>query len=113
MRKYTRQGLALALLTLMTATTVAEAATLRGSTRSMRKQHKAAAAERYTFLSTPSQVRAFVSKGLLERVIGNGDFSLSKVSFPYARPETYLFIRRLAMQYHAATGERLVVTSLT
>jgi hypothetical protein len=35
------------------------------------------------------------------------------VSFPYARPEVDLFLRRLAGQYHAACGERLVVTSLT
>ena len=32
---------------------------------------------------------------------------------PYARPAVKLFIERLGAQYFAATGERLVVTSLT
>ena len=42
------------------------------------------------------------------------DYALSEeVSFPYARPAVKLFIDRLAAQYHAATGERLVITSLT
>jgi hypothetical protein len=112
MRKYTRQGLTLALLTITLAAT-AGAATLKGSRTSMRKQHKAASAERYTFLSTPSQLRTFVNKGLLESVTSNADFTLNRVSFPYARPEAHLFLKRLAMQYHAATGQRLIVTSLT
>ena len=37
------------------------------------------------------------------------DFELHRVSFPYARPELDLFLRRLSAQYRAACGERLVV----
>ncbi len=43
----------------------------------------------------------------------NRDFTLHAVSFPYARPEVELFVRRLSSQYRRACGEQLVVTSLT
>jgi LysM repeat protein len=58
-------------------------------------------------------VRQFVSAGYLVAVKANADFDLHAVSYPYARPEAELFIRRLAAQYRAACGEKLVVTSLT
>jgi hypothetical protein len=35
------------------------------------------------------------------------------VSFPYSRDAVKLFVERLARDYRAATGDRLVVTSLT
>src|SRR6185295_8964622 len=41
------------------------------------------------------------------------DYIVNDVSFPYARPAVKLFVQRLAAQYREATGQRLVITSLT
>jgi uncharacterized protein DUF5715 len=90
----------------------AAAADLGGSRASMKRQHGVAVSLDYTFSRTASQVRSLVDEGRLERVTDDADFALSDVSYPYARPEVKLFIARLAAQYHAATGERMVVTSL-
>jgi hypothetical protein len=46
-------------------------------------------------------------------VSANADLALSGVSFPFARPEVRSFVEHFATRYHEATGERLVVTSLT
>lgn len=86
---------------------------LRGSRASVRRQHEVARDHDLTFLRTPAQVREFVRKDRLEPVRGNADYSIARVSFPYARPAVKLFIERLAAQYRAFSGEKLVVTSLT
>src|SRR5690606_17618123 len=39
------------------------------------------------------------------------NYAVSNVSYPYVRAETRTFVQRLAAQYRAACGERLVVTS--
>lgn len=91
----------------------AEAQSLRGSTASLDIQNDMARQHDFTYLATPTQVRRFVRSGYLVPVEGNADFDIHQVSFPYARPETELFVRRLAAQYRAACGEKLVVTSLT
>lgn len=91
----------------------ARAGELRGSRASMVRQHDVAVREDYTFLRTSEQVRRFAFRGILEPVWGNGDFELARVSFPYARPEVKRFIEELAAGYREATGEPLVVTSLT
>lgn len=92
---------------------VAEAQSLRGSTSTMQRQNRIAQDHDYTFLQTSSQVKRFVSSGYLERLSGNADYELAAVSYPYARPAVRLFVERLASQYRAACGEKLVVTSLT
>lgn len=80
---------------------------------SMVRQYQAALRNDYTFLRTPAQVREFVRSDRLEALLDNEYLMVNRVSFPYARPEVRLFVERLAKQYHEATGERLVVTSLT
>jgi hypothetical protein len=90
----------------------AAASDLSGSRASMKRQHGVAVALDYTFSRTASQVRALVGEGRLEPVSDEADFVLSGVSYPFARPEVKLFIERLGAQYHAAIGERMVVTSL-
>lgn len=91
----------------------ARSADLRGSPRSMTSQHGVAVSEGYTFLRSSDQVRRFADEGLLVLLEGNDDYLVhGQVTHPYARPEVRLFIERLASQYRAATGERLVVTSL-
>ncbi len=91
----------------------AEAQSLRGSSASLDRQNRIARQHDFTYIDTGARVRYFASQGWLERVRSNRDFELHAVSFPYARPEVKLFVERLANQYRAACGERLVVTSLT
>lgn len=91
----------------------AAAAGLSGSHASMVRQHEAALDHDYTFSRTSAQVRELVDAGKLVPLEGNEDYTLSKVSQPFARPEVRLFVERLAAQYRDATATRLVVTSLT
>lgn len=97
----------------LVATPPVQAQSLGGSLASMREQNRQARRHDFTFLRTATQVRKFVDLGLLVPLGGNRDYDLHAVSFPYARPETKLFVERLSSQYRAACGERLVVTSLT
>lgn len=101
------------LITLLAFGVSAEAQSLRGSTRSLDRQVNQAAAHDYTRLRDADHVRRFIDAGLLVPVTETSDYWLKAVSFPYARPAVKLFIDRLAQQYRAACGERLVVTSLT
>ena len=86
---------------------------LRGSKTSVRRQNTIADQHDFTYIRNPKELRRFVDQGLLVRLSGNGDYSVQGASFPYARPAVKLFVERLARQYRSATGERLVVTSLT
>lgn len=91
----------------------AGAQTLRGSPASVERQYRAAHDHNFTFLRSSAQVRQFADRGYLVHLPGNADYTLAKVSYPYARPEVKLFVERLSAQYRVACGERLVVTSLT
>ena len=89
-------------------------AQLRGSLFSMQRQHQVARDHDYTFLRNTKQLREFVEENRLVRLSGNSHYAIkSSVSFPYARPAVKLFVERIAEDFHAATGEKLVVTSLT
>lgn len=106
--------IALALIAGLGLADSALAQSLRPSRASLDKQNRQARAHDFTYLQTASQVQRFVNAGLLVEVPRNGpDWILHDVSFPYARPEAKLFIERLASQFRAACGEKLVVTSLT
>jgi Ni/Co efflux regulator RcnB len=98
---------------LLGSTAPVEAQTLRGSPQAMQRQHRVALQHDYTFLQTSAQVRRFVEMGLLVHLPGDGNYELASVTHPYARPAVKLFVERLAAQYRAACGEKLVVTSLT
>lgn len=106
-------GLALAAAVASSSPVPGVGQSLRGSTASVDRQNRIAREHDYTFIDTGDRVRLFASQGWLVEVEPTGDFQLRGVSFPYARPEVELFVRRLAAQYRAACGERLVVTSLT
>jgi hypothetical protein len=86
--------------------------TLSGSPASMQRQNAIARGEAYTFLSTPIDVWGYVLSGNLVHLPGNDDYAVT-AGFPYARAFVRTFIERLAADYHAACGDRLVVTSLT
>jgi hypothetical protein len=107
-----RIGSALA-LALTTVAGTASAGELGGSLASMKHQHDIAVQLRYTFLRTPAQVREYAATGRLEVLHGNTDYALASVSFPYARAEVRMFVEHLAADYRTATGNQLVVTSLT
>ena len=89
------------------------AQSLRGSPSSLDLQAEQAEQHDFTYLLGRAHVRRFVDAGLLVPVDGNRDYSLTDVSFPFARPAVKLFIERLSGQYRRACGERLMVTSLT
>jgi hypothetical protein len=111
-RRFAIRALALASLIAAPAQ-LARADALRGSPSSMHHQHAVAVEEDYSFLRTAKDVSKLVEKGGLVRVANGQNHALSKVSFPYARPEVKSFIEHFAAEYRAETGNRLVVTSLT
>lgn len=89
------------------------AESLRPSRASLSIQNRQAQAHDFTYIRNPEQLDHFVRKGWLVRLTGNRDYRLYRVSFPYVRPETRMFVERLSSQYRSACGERLVVTSAT
>jgi hypothetical protein len=92
---------------------IALAGGLRGSPSSMKEQHAVAVERDLRFMDDAEQVRNSLASGVLDSVTSNGDFTLSRVSYPYAVPDVKLFIERLGRQYFDAFGIPLVVTSLT
>ena len=111
MNKSVRAGLLAALMIAQAG--VVRADTLRGSPSSMIHQHEIAVKEDYRFLHTPKDVQRLASAGALVAVTDDENLALSKVSYPYARPEVLDFVERFAARFREATGTRLVVTSLT
>jgi hypothetical protein len=112
-----RRGLvgALALTALTAAPAVADVpVSLRGSPAAMERQHNVAVEAGYTFVRTADQIEALVESGELVRLHGNEDYGFRQgVRSVVGRPEMEVFIERLARDYRAACGERLIVTSLT
>ena len=102
----------LALLVLTPAAS-AIAGELGGSRAAVNRAHRVAKKNDFTFLRSAAHIREFVMAARLQRVVSTQNFLLAGVSFPYARPTVKVFLERLAAEYRAATGERLVVTSLT
>lgn len=113
LRSLPAQVALVASVVLCLSATAGLAQSLAGSKASMVRQNRQAHSHDYTFLQSSTQVRSFVSRGLLVRLPGNSNYRVADVSFPYARPEVKTFVERLASQYRSACGERLVVTSLT
>ena len=106
-------GLAL-ILTLIMPAASAVAGELRGSRAALAKAHRIARKNDYTFLRNAAQVREFIKEERLQRIVNSQNVSVkSNVQFPYARPAVRVFVERLGAQYRSATGEKLVVTSLT
>ena len=111
MRQFRAVAAGLALL--LSSSTVAEASDLlRGSRRSMQRQHGVAVQSGYRFLKTPRDAEELLASGELVEVHGNADYDVSLVRYRYALPEVRMFLERLGRQYREATGTPLVVTSL-
>jgi hypothetical protein len=90
---------------------IASAQSLRGSKASIRRMYDQAVEHDLHFYETANGVRNAVREGDFERLDGNADYELHQVSFPYVTKQTHLFVERLASQYRAECGEKLVVTS--
>jgi hypothetical protein len=86
---------------------------MRGSPASMERQHEVAVAEDFTFAESPAAVSELVAKERLVPITGGPDYTLHRVSYPFARPEVKTFIDNLSAEYKKGCGEPLVVTSLT
>ncbi len=110
MRAFVLGALALGSLSLRAE---ALASDLSGSPASMVHQHAIAIEEDYAFLRTAKDVRKLEGEGALVAATSGEHYTLSKVSFPSTRPEVLSFIEHFSAQYHAATGTKLVITSLT
>lgn len=102
---------AAAAVLVLAAPALLPAQSLRGSRASINRMYHEAVEEGFTFFETPASVRRQVEAGRLVRLEPDGDFTLHRVGYPYVRPATRTFVERLASQYHAACGERLIVTS--
>ncbi|HEU0014378.1 MAG TPA: DUF5715 family protein, partial [Longimicrobium sp.] len=84
---------------------------LRGSRASVERMYAQARTQDLTFYRTSSGVRAAADRGDLVRLNSGTDYRLSGVSNPSVLRSTRTFVQRLAAQYRAECGERLVVTS--
>jgi nucleoid-associated protein YgaU len=91
----------------------AEGQTLRGSPESVDRIHRQALTHGLDFYPSAAAIRQAHERGTLVRLEPNADFQLADVSYPYVLPEARTFVLRLAGQYRAACGEKLVVTSAT
>jgi len=111
--KLRRTLAAFSLLTLATPAASAYAGDLGGSIKALRKANRVAKRSDFKFLRTSAEVREWVRTERLVTFASTSDYAVSGVSFPYARPAVKLFVERLAADYRKATGERLVITSLT
>ena len=89
----------------------AAAQTLRGSRTTVDRAYRQALAHDVTFFKSGGSVRRAAGEGDLVRLRGNADYRIADASYPYALPSTRTFVQRLARQYRAECGERLVVTS--
>jgi LysM repeat protein len=94
-------------------TPVSAANCLKGSVASVQKQYRAAVNLGFSPARNTTQLAEWVGEGTLVKVGGNENYELGAVSFPYTRSTTKAFIECFAKEYRAATGEKLVVTSLT
>jgi LysM repeat protein len=103
--------LPLILLALPLLAAPATAQSLKGSRASVERMYHHALASDLHFYDSGAGVRRAVGDGALVRLTSGADYRLASVSYAYVLPSTRTFVERLASQYRAACGERLVVTS--
>ena len=105
------QMLVAAVVAVVLAPAALPAQSLRGSSGSIDRMYEHAVDNGIYFYRTGDGIRRAGDAGRFVRLGGNADYTTSNVSYPYVRAETRTFVQRLASQYRAACGERLVVTS--
>jgi hypothetical protein len=88
------------------------AQSLAGSTSSINRMYRQARAEGFSFFETGASLRRAVNAGALVRLDADGrDIELHEIGYPYVRPATLTFVKRLGAQYREACDESLVITS--
>jgi hypothetical protein len=88
------------------------AQSLRGSQESVDHLYLVARASGLQFHATVRSARRAVEAGEFVQLNGNADYvPKSRMQLPYATAETRAYIEHLGAEYHAACGERLVITS--
>ncbi|HEX5435904.1 MAG TPA: DUF5715 family protein [Gemmatimonadaceae bacterium] len=87
------------------------AQSLRGSPSSVGRMYHYAVAHDLHFYETSKGFKKAAHAGDFVRLSGNSDYRLSEVSFPWVKPATRTFVRRLASEYHNTCGKPMVVTS--
>lgn len=108
------RALSLALLILLPLSAAAVPVELRGSPASMQRQNRVAVKAEYTFARTMADIDRMLEEGELVELKPTRHLEIRSGLISHAtRPEVRVFVMRLAEEYHKATGERLVVTSLT
>jgi hypothetical protein len=85
---------------------------LHGSPRSMLRQYSVARDAGFPFAHTTAHLNQLINGGQLVPLHGNTNYTVVSASYPFALPAVRLLIQRLSEDYHSATGEKLVVTSL-
>jgi hypothetical protein len=90
---------------------VTDAQSLRGSPAKVNRMYSLAIAGDFGFVKTTKGLNAAVKDGALVKLGSNRYVDLDGVTYPYALPKTRDFVYSFAVKYHAACGERLVVTS--
>jgi hypothetical protein len=100
-----------ALLLGLVTSTAAAAQTLRGSNASVDLMYSTAHQRDLQFFRTPQDIYNAAMAGSLELISITEDLEVDKTGWPFVLPNTHRFADSLAAQYHAACGERLVVTS--
>lgn len=91
--------------------TAASAQSLRGSKESVDLMYGVAQQRGLQFLRTPQDVYEAARVGALKLVSMTEDLDVDKAGWPFVLPNTLRFADSLSVPYHAACGERLVVTS--
>ncbi|HEY6218585.1 MAG TPA: DUF5715 family protein [Gemmatimonadaceae bacterium] len=91
--------------------TSAGAQSLRGSKTSVDRMYSRAVRSDLDFLNTKKSVYDAVRDGELVTLGVTSDLDLERVKYPFVLPRTKEFLDAFAPKYHAACGERLVVTS--
>lgn len=100
-----------ALLLGLVTSTAAAAQTLRGSRASVDLMYSTAEQRDLQFFRTPQDIYAAAKAGQLELISMTEDLEVDKTGWPFVLPNTHRFADSLATKFHAACGERLVVTS--
>lgn len=96
---------------LVVLSAVSGAQSLRGSRASVDLMYTRAHARDLAFLKTPADIYEAARLGDLRLLTVTEDLALDKVAFPFVLPNTHRFVDSLAAVYHAACGQRLIVTS--
>lgn len=106
------RGISLAFLAVALLSPAAlPAQSLRGSPASVERMYRHAVGGGLHFFESDAGVRGALRDGVFVRLTGNADYRLGNVSYGYVLPSTRSFVQSLAAEYHAACGERMVVTS--